>query len=65
MSSGNGIFVNYGDISGLKQAILKILNNPKLARKYALNNKKTALRYKWDLIYQKTLKLYKENLMTN
>ena len=51
MNENNGIFVNYGDINGLKQAILKILDNPKLAKKYALNNKKTALKYKWDLIY--------------
>ncbi|MEK6834687.1 MAG: glycosyltransferase family 4 protein [Nanoarchaeota archaeon] len=62
MTKDNGIFVNYGDINGLKEAILKILNNPKLAKKYALNNKKTALKYKWDLIYSKTLKLYKEVL---
>jgi len=59
MNENNGIFVNYGDIQGLKQAILKILANPNLARKYALNNKKTALKYKWDLIYQRTLELYK------
>jgi len=65
MTKNNGIFVNYGDINGLKQAILRILNNPKLAKKYALNNKKTALKYKWDLIYNKTLKLYKEILTTN
>ena len=65
MSEKNGIFVNYGDINGLKEAILKILNNPRLAKKYALNNKKTALKYKWDLIYEKTLKLYKEILTSN
>ena len=65
MDEKNGIFVNYGDIQGLKEAILKILHNPKLARKYALNNKKTALKYKWDAIYQKTLKLYKEILTSN
>src|SRR3989344_2171520 len=65
MDEKNGIFVNYGDIQGLKEAILKILHNPKLARKYALNNKKKALKYKWDAIYQKTLKLYKEILTSN
>ncbi len=64
MNENNGIFVNYGDIKGLKQAILKILTNPNLARKYALNNKKTALKYNWGLIYTKTLKLYKEILTT-
>lgn len=58
MTNKNGIFVNYGNIQGLKEAILKILDNNKLARKFALNNKKTALKYKWDLIYSKTLKLY-------
>jgi len=62
MTEKNGIFVKYGDIKGLKQAILKILGNPKLARKYALNNKKTALKYNWDSIYKKTLKLYKKIL---
>jgi len=61
MNEKNGIFVNYGDIKGLKEAILKILNNPKTAKQYALNNKKTALKYNWDLIYSKTLKLYQEN----
>ena len=65
MSEKNGIFVNYGNIQGLKQAILKIHDNNKLARKYALNNKKTALKYKWDSIYQDTIKLYKEILVTN
>jgi len=62
MTKDNGIFVNYGDINGLKQAILKILSNPKLTKQYGLNNRKTALKYKWDLIYNKTLDLYKEIL---
>ncbi len=62
MNEDNGIFVNYGDIKGLKEAMLKILTNPKLANKYSLNNKKTALKYKWDLIYNKTLKLYEDVL---
>jgi len=65
MTEKNGIFVSYGNINGLKEAILKILNNNKLAKKYALNNKKTALKYKWDLIYNKTLKLYNEVLTSN
>mgnify|MGYP001561052319 CR=1 FL=1 len=65
MSEKNGIFVDYGNIAGLKQSILKILSNPKLTRKYALNNKKTALKYNWDLIYKKTSKLYNDVLATN
>ena len=65
MSGENGIFVDYGNIEGLKEAILKILDNPKLAKKYALNNKKTALKYNWDLIYSKTLNLYNGVLATN
>jgi len=59
MTTKNGIFVNYGDINGLQNAILKILDNPKLARKMSVANRKKALNYKWENIADKTEKIYK------
>ncbi len=54
----NGLFVPYGNILLLKDAILKILDNPKLARKFVENNRKKAFHHTWDEIAQKTLQLY-------
>ena len=49
----NGLFVQYGDIEGLKKAILKLLNDRKLSKKISENNIKKSKQYNWDIIYKK------------
>ncbi len=56
----NGFFVKYGDIQGLKEKILLLLDNKKLAEKISKNNIEKARNYDWDLIAEKTMKLYQE-----
>ena len=55
----NGFFVDYGDIEGLKRAILKILDNPKLSRTISKNNLAKSRDYDWEIIFRKTLNIYK------
>ncbi len=56
----NGFFVNYGDINGLKEKIIFLLNNKKLSKEISKNNIEKAKKYSWDLIADKTMSLYKE-----
>ncbi|MEK6904638.1 MAG: glycosyltransferase family 4 protein, partial [Nanoarchaeota archaeon] len=56
----NGIFVSYGDIQGLKKAILRILDDKKLTSKFKKNNIEKAKKYDWDIIARKTLEVYKK-----
>ena len=58
----NGFLANYGDNEKFKQKIIEILDNSKLAKKIAQNNKKKAENYKWDIITNKTLKLYEDQI---
>ncbi len=58
----NGFFVKYGDIAKLKEKILFLLENKKLAKEISKNNIEKAKNYDWDLIAEKTLNLYKEQL---
>jgi len=58
MDESNGIFVKYGDILNLKKAILKILDDPKLAKKYSENNFKKAQEYTWDNIEKRYMSEY-------
>ena len=55
----NGFLVKYGDLNILKKRILQILDDKKLAKKISENNKEKAKNYDWDLIYKKTMGLYK------
>jgi len=55
----NGFFVKYGDLRGLKGAILRILDNPKTLANMGKNNLEKAKEYSWDLISDKTENLYK------
>ena len=55
----NGFLVKYGDLNILKKRILQILDDKKLAKKISENNKGKAKNYDWDLIYKKTMGLYK------
>lgn len=56
----NGFLVPYGDINALKEKILKILDDKKLAKKISENNRKRAQDYDWDKIADRTLKVYIE-----
>jgi len=56
----NGFFVKYGDIEGLKEKILMLIDNEKLREKIGENNKKKAKNYSWDLIYKKYMNVYNE-----
>ena len=54
----NAYFVNYGDIGGLKEKILKILDNKDMSKKMSLNNKEKAKDYTWNNISKKYMKVY-------
>src|SRR3989344_1208773 len=58
----NGFFVNYGDINGLKEKILKILDDKKLIDEFKKNNIKKSEDYSWDKILERTKKVYEEVL---
>lgn len=58
----NALFVNYGDVNGLKEKILEVIDNKKLSKKLRENNLKKAKEYDWDKIEKKTLHFYYEIL---
>jgi len=58
----NGFFVDYGDIPKLKEKILKILDDKKLAQKISENNKKKSKNYDWDVIENRYLEAYQEGM---
>ncbi|MBM3233791.1 glycosyltransferase family 4 protein [Candidatus Pacearchaeota archaeon] len=60
MNKENGFFVNYGDIKKLKEKIIFLIDNPKIAGKLSENNVKKAKNYTWDAIAKKYLRLYNE-----
>ncbi|MDD5254398.1 MAG: glycosyltransferase family 4 protein [Candidatus Nanoarchaeia archaeon] len=56
----NGYFINYGDINALKEKILKILDNPEIAKKMSKNNIEKSKSYDWDIIYKKYMEEYQK-----
>ena len=58
----NGFLVKYGDNEKFKERILEFLDNPVLREKISKNNIEKSKNYKWDLISQKTLDLYKNSI---
>lgn len=62
--SENGFFANYGDLEIIEKNILKILNNPKLAKQISKNNFKKAKNFDWDIIYKEYMKEY-DSLIKN
>lgn len=56
----NGYFVNYGDIENLKQKILKVIDNPKIAKEFSGNNREKSKNYTWNIINERYLKVYKD-----
>lgn len=56
-----GLVVNYGDIEQLKQAILTLMNTPKMAKELGSNGRKAFERsYNWEIMEQRLLKSYSE-----
>ena len=58
----NGFFSDYGDINSLQKNILKILDNPQLAKKISENNIKKSKKFNWDIIFKKYMQEYKSLL---
>tara|TARA_Y100000310_G_scaffold58248_1_gene53535 strand:+ start:1067 stop:2206 length:1140 start_codon:yes stop_codon:yes gene_type:complete len=58
----NGFLVNYGNNKGFEDKIIQLLNSKKLRDKISKNNKKKAQKYRWDIISEDTLKLYKSKI---
>lgn len=56
----NGLLVEYGNVEGLKNAIIRILKDEKLAKKLSKNNVEKARNYDWDLIAERYMKVYKD-----
>ena len=56
----NGFLVEFGNKKLLKEKILEVLDNPKLAKKFSKTNKEKAKNFTWDQIAKETLELYKE-----
>jgi glycosyltransferase involved in cell wall biosynthesis len=61
INNENGFLVNYGDDKEFANKIEKIINNKKLANKISKTNKEKAKNYDWDKIFEKTMKVYKDD----
>lgn len=58
----NGFLVKYGDNEGFKNRIIQLLGDANLRDKISRNNLAKAKNYRWDLIAEKTERLYNEIL---
>ncbi|MBU2637813.1 MAG: glycosyltransferase family 4 protein [Nanoarchaeota archaeon] len=58
----NGFLVQYGDIPGLINAITRIIDNKKLAKKISRNNRGRAKQYDWNIIAEKVMGVYRQVL---
>ncbi len=56
----NGFFVKYGDVAGLVEKITRLLDDNGLREKISKNNKEKAKKYSWDIIADRTFKVYEE-----
>jgi len=54
----NGFLVKYGDNSGFAKRIIELLDSKKKRDKVSKNNIKYSKRYSWDIITEKTMKVY-------
>jgi len=57
----NGFLVKYGDNVGFKNRIIQLLGDANLRDKISRNNLEKAENYRWDLIAERTERLYTEN----
>jgi glycosyltransferase involved in cell wall biosynthesis len=56
-----GLVVNADDISGIKQAIIKLKKNPQLRQELGANARKAyEQRYRWEIMAQRLIKLYRD-----
>jgi glycosyltransferase involved in cell wall biosynthesis len=58
----NGFFADYGDIERLKENILKLIDNKKLAKRIGETNYKKSQNYRWDNIAKRYENEYKQLL---
>ena len=56
----NGLFSEYGDIKKMEENIIKIIDNPKLAKKISKSNLERAKKFKWNNISKRYLEEYKK-----
>ena len=61
----NGFLVDYGNIKGFSEKIIKLLDDKKLWSKINKNNLKRAENYRWDLINKRIMKVYEDALGRN
>ena len=54
----NGFLVEYGNNELFKKRIIQLIDNPHLCRRISRNNIKKSMNYRWDIIFEKTMKLY-------
>lgn len=59
-SPDNGFFADYGNIEKLKEKILKLADNEKLAKQIANNNYKKSQNYRWNNIAKRYENEYKK-----
>jgi len=57
-----GLLVPQNDIKKTAEAVLKILDNPELAKKLSENGKKRAQQMSWNNVVEKYLRIYKDAL---
>jgi len=56
----NGFLINYGNNEEFAKRIISLLDNKKFRNSISKNNINKSKNYDWNLIFQKTLKLYEE-----
>ncbi|MFA4952599.1 MAG: glycosyltransferase family 4 protein [Candidatus Pacearchaeota archaeon] len=61
----NGFFSNYGDLKSLEENILKIIDNPNLAKQISKNNIEKSKEFDWDTITRRYLDEYEKLLIRN
>lgn len=57
-----GLIIEPKNEKKLKQAIVRLMTNSKLRKKFERNTRKKALKYNWDMIVREYYKLYKRVL---
>ena len=61
----NGYFVKYGNIKGIEDKLIRVLDNPDIAKQMSKNNIEKSKAYDWDKISKKYLEEYKKLLRGN
>src|SRR3990167_677074 len=61
----NGYFVKYGNIKGIEDKLIRVLDNPDIAKQMSKNNIEKSKAYDWDKISKKYLEEYRKLLRGN